>query len=156
MKAKELMSSPAVTCSVNDPLTVAAQRMWDHDCGALPITRPEDGKLVGMITDRDICMAAYTQGKNLEEILVNSVFTGHVISGKPDQSLTEIEELMAKHQIRRIPIVDAAHKPIGVVSLNDIIIESAQPDSRLRNSFAKVIQTLAGICDRRQPKRTAA
>ena len=155
MKARDLMTSPAVTCNVNDSLEVAAKLMWDHDCGAIVAVR-EDGKVGGVITDRDICMAAFTQGKVLDQILVNSAMAGHVLTARPDTSIGEIENMMAERQIRRIPIVDDNNLPVGLVSLNDLAIESVQPDTRLKNPFAKIAHTVAAICRRRIPKQQAA
>lgn len=155
MRAQDLMSHPAVTCNVNDPLTVAAHLMWEHDCGALPVVR-EDGKLAGMITDRDICMAAFTQGRRLDELLVNSAMATDVISAKPNDPIPEIEERMAERQIRRMPVIDEDRRPIGVLSMNDLAIEGAQPDTRMVNGAARIIRTLAAICRPRMAKRTAA
>lgn len=61
----------AITCNVNDSLEVPAKLMWDHNCGAV-IVLNEFGKLAGVITDRDICMAALVQSRPLDQILVNS------------------------------------------------------------------------------------
>ena len=145
MRVEELMSQPAATCNVNDSLNTAAMLMWEHDCGALPVVR-EDGKLTGMITDRDICMAAYTQGRPLDEILVNAVMAKPVISARPDYKLGEVEQLMSDNQVRRIPVVDRDGKPIGMISLNDLAIESVQPDTRMKSGLAKIAHTLAAIC----------
>lgn len=158
MQAQDLMSHPAVTCQVSDPLTVPAHLMWEHDCGAIPVVR-EDGKLAGMITDRDLCMAAFTQSRRLDEILVGAVMAKDVISVEPYQRLDEIEQRMAEHQVRRLPVVDSEHRPIGVVSVNDLAIESVQPDTRMTNGPSKVIRTIAAICQPRVPgseRRAAA
>lgn len=155
MRVKDLMNREPVTCDVNDPLTVAARMMWDHDCGAVIVTR-DDGKLAGMITDRDICMGAYTQGKALDEILVHSVMANHVIVVHPDQKHEEAEQLMADHQLRRLPVVDNDRKPVGMITLTDLASESVQPDSRLHNGFAKVAHTLAAICRPHGPREHAA
>jgi CBS domain-containing protein len=157
MHAQDLMSHPAVTCHVNDPLTVPAHLMWDHDCGAIAVVR-DDGKLAGMITDRDICMAALTQGRRLDEILVNAAMAQHVVSVRPTQTLDEVERRMAEHRVRRLPVVDSDDKPIGVVSMSDLAIESAEPDTRMIHGPSKVILTLAAICRPRtaQPKRPAS
>jgi CBS domain-containing protein len=155
MRAQDLMSHPAVTCDVNDPLSIAAHLMWEHDCGAIPVVR-DDGKLAGMITDRDLCMAAFTQGRRLDEILVNAVMARHVISVQPDQPIDEVARLMAEHQVRRLPVVDADLKPVGVISMNDLAIESAQPDTRMKGGPAQIARTLAAICQPRVPRRRAA
>lgn len=155
MRVQELMSQPAVTCHVNDPLILAAQRMWDHDCGMLPIVNDE-GVLTGVLTDRDICMAAYTQGRTLEDILVNSAMAHHVFCLQPDATVSDAEQMMAEHQVRRIPVIDEAGHPVGVISLNDIAIESAQPDSKMRHALQKVAHTLAAICRPRASKHEKA
>jgi CBS domain-containing protein len=152
MRAQDLMSHPAVTCHVNDPLTVPAHLMWEHDCGAIPVVR-DDGRLAGMITDRDICMAAFTQGRRLDEILVNAVMASHVISAQANQPLDEVEQRMAEHQVHRIPVVDAEDRPIGVLSIHDLAIESAQPDTRMADGPSKVVGTIAAICRPRVPER---
>jgi CBS domain-containing protein len=155
MRAQDLMTSPAITCHVNDPLNSVAKKMWDADIGVLPVVN-DDGKLTGMITDRDICMAAYTQGRPLDELLVNSAMAMHAITARPETFSGELEALMAKHQVRRIPIVDADNRPIGIVSLNDLAIECAQPDTRMKNGPAKVAHTLAAICQHRAETQQAA
>lgn len=155
MRAQDLMTSPTITCHVNDPLNVAAHKMWEGDVGALPVVN-DDGKLTGIITDRDICMAAYTQGRSLDAILVNSAMARHVVSATPTATLADIEQLMAKHRVRRIPIVDAAGFPIGLVSMNDLAIESVQPDTAMKQGPSKVAQTLAAICQHRAQAGKAA
>ena len=152
MHVQDLMTQPIATCHVNDPLNLAAQLMWDHDCGFLPVVNDE-GTLTGVITDRDICMAAYTQGKPIDAILVNGAMAKHVVSVQLDQSIETAEQLMSHNQIRRVPVIDAAGKPVGVVSLNDIARESAQPDSKIKYGLQKVAHTLAAIC---RPHTTTA
>ncbi len=155
MHARELMTQPAITCHVNDPLKVAAQKMWDHDCGVLVVVN-DDGKVTGMITDRDVCMAAYTQGRSLDEILVNTAMANHVVSAGLDDSVTAIEQLMATHQVRRIPIVDANQIPRGVLSLNDLAIEVARTNTRMKHGATRVAHTLAAMCRPRIAKPSAA
>jgi CBS domain-containing protein len=156
MHAQDLMTSPPITCHVNDPLTVAAQKMWDADIGALPVVNDE-GKVTGMITDRDICMAAYTQGRSLDGLLVNSAMTRKIVSASPEATLTDVEQLMARHQVRRIPIVDATGNPVGVVSVNDLAIESVQPETATKHGPSKLANTMAAICRHRSgPNQKAA
>jgi CBS domain-containing protein len=140
MRAQDLMTSPAITCHVNDSLMDAAHRMWERDIGALPVVN-DDGKLTAIITDRDICMAAYTQGHALDELLVNSAMAMNVAAAFPEASLRDIEQLMARHQVRRIPIVDAAGKPLGIVSLNDLALANDEEST--------IAQTLRAICRHR-------
>lgn len=155
MRVQDLMSHPAVTCHVNDPASIAAHLMWDHDCGIIPVVR-DDGKLAGVITDRDICMAALTQARSLDEILVNSAMATHVISAAPDLRLADAERLMAKHRVRRLPVVDADGKPIGMISMNDLTIESVQPDTEMKHGPTHIAHTLAAICTHRGTQDAAA
>jgi CBS domain-containing protein len=155
MNVQDLMTHPAVTCHVNDDLQDAAQKMWDHDCGVLPVVNDE-GKITGMITDRDICMAALTQGRPLHELLVNLAMAMHVIAVRPEQTVDEVEQLMTRHQIRRLPVVDAANRPLGVISLNDLAIEAVRADTRMKHGVSKVAHTLAAVCQPHTAKQHAA
>ena len=67
MKVSQLMTKDVATCRADEPVSRAAQIMWDHDCGCVPVV-DDAGHIQGMITDRDICMAAFTQGKRLDEM----------------------------------------------------------------------------------------
>jgi CBS domain-containing protein len=153
MQVQELMTRPAVTCRSTDPLNTAAQLMWDHDCGAVPVV-DDSGSLVGLITDRDICMAAYTQGRRLEEIPAAEAMATRVFSCHRHDSLESAEELMGEKQIRRLPVIDSDRRPIGVLSLNDIARHAATSRTNGRLS-ADVTRTLAAICEPRQTTRTA-
>ena len=155
MRVQDLMSKPAITCHVNDTLQRAAMLMWDHDCGALPVVNDE-GKVTGVITDRDICMAAYTQGRSLDALLVNTAMAHHATTVTPDRKLADAEHLMADHQVRRLPVVDASGAPVGMLSLNDLAIESIEPDTGMINGPANVAYTLAAICNHRRSRSRAA
>jgi len=155
MRVQDLMRHPALTCHVNDDLNVPAKLMWDHDCGVIVVVR-DDGKLAGVITDRDICMGAYTQGRSLDQILVNTVMAKHVISAHPDQKLGEIERLMVDHQVRRIPVLDEDHRPVGVLSLSDLAWESVEPATRMEDGTSTVAHVLAAVCRPRAAKPAAA
>jgi CBS domain-containing protein len=119
MKISELMTRTVQVCCATDTLDRAAQLMWDHDIGVLPVV-DEEGQVIGMITDRDACMAAYTRGGALCEIPVAVAMSKHVVTCGPDDSDAEVAELMAKNKIRRVPVVDDQHRPIGMLSLNDL------------------------------------
>ncbi len=154
MHVSDLMSRPAITCHVHDHLHVPAGLMWDHDCGVVAVVG-DDGKLVGMITDRDVCMAAYTQDRPLGELEVNIAMARHPISAHPDQDLEAVERAMAEHQVRRIPVVDSDGKPIGVLSLNDLAIEAARPDTPMTDASSRVVHTLAAVCVHRRADEPA-
>jgi CBS domain-containing protein len=155
MRVHELMSQPVTICDVNDALVRPAMLMWENDCGAVAVVR-DDGVLAGMITDRDICMAAYTQGRNLEDILVNVAMAYPVISATVDQDVREVEALMAVHQVHRIPVVDADGKPIGMLSLTDLARASVEQRTPIKDGLARVAHLLAAITSPRSHRRKAA
>jgi CBS domain-containing protein len=137
MTVLELMTSPAVTCHVNDTCQAAAHAMRAHDCGAIAVINDE-GKLTGIVTDRDICMTAASNARVLDDILVNVAMSTNVLSARPTDKIGEIEELMASHRIRRLPVIDRDGKPIGLISLDDL--------ARKGRGLVEVGRTLASIC----------
>jgi len=143
MRIAQLMSQPAITCRSSDTLNTAAGLMWEEDCGVLPVV-DEAGHLVGMVTDRDICMAAYTQGKPLQDICVSSVMATQVFSCYAQEFVDAAERLMSKMQVRRLPIVDEDNRPVGVLSINDLARNATSPESGT-DLYHGIVQTLAAI-----------
>ncbi len=119
MNVVEVMTSPVHACGWHDTLARVAQIMWDHDCGCVPVVNTQ-GDPVAMITDRDVCMAAYTQGKTLSEIPVMTAASHHFYSVRPGDSVEAALHLMRTHRIRRVPVIDSGGNMIGIVSLRDI------------------------------------
>lgn len=155
MTINNLVKRPAITCHVNDTLERAARLMWEHDVGAIVVVR-DDGKATGVITDRDICMAAFTQGRCIADLLVHSAMSNHLVLAHLDQPLDEVEREMALHQLHRIPVVDPEGHPIGMLTINDIALEAVRTDSQLVQGRARVANLLAAIAQPRFPGRIAA
>jgi len=151
MHANDLMSYPAITCSASGPLSVAARLMWENDCGVLPVI-DDSGRLVGMITDRDICMAAFTQGATLDAIETRTAMAPNVLACRPDDPVESVERLMKDGQVRRIPVIDDDHRPVGVVSLNDLARHAAGEGRTQVNR--EVVSTLATISEPRAAARS--
>jgi CBS domain-containing protein len=141
MNVKEVMVAAVKSCGPNDVVNWAAQIMWENDCGCLPVV---DGasRVIGMLTDRDICMAAYTQGAGLSAILVSSAMSRDVFSCRPSDDLLAAQRVMREHQVRRLPVTDAAKKLVGIVSLNDI----ARAAALTAAGKAQVASTLVAVC----------
>lgn len=150
MIVSKLMSPDVVTCRPQDTLEVAAGRMWSQDIGCLPVTNDE-GHLVGIITDRDACMGAYTQGRPLSGISVESSMAREVFTCSPTDPIEKVEALMRSKQIRRVPVVDEGGHLVGLVSMNDVARESAR-DLKKKSPDIKadeLVSTLAAICEPR-------
>jgi CBS domain-containing protein len=147
MRASELMTHPAITCPLGSPLSAAARLMWENDCGVIPVI-DDGGRLVGMVTDRDICMAAYTQGAPLDAIETRTAMAPSVLACRADDSVESVERLMKEGQVRRIPIIDDDRRPVGIVSMSDLARHAA--DERRSQVNREVVSTLATISEPRQ------
>ncbi len=126
MKVEQLMTRNIETCRSDDRLNRAAQIMWEHDCGIVPVLAAGNGAghVVGMLTDRDICMAAYTQGRALGAIPVASAMSPQVYSCRPTDALAVALKVMETNQIHRLPVLDQHEQLVGMLSLADIAREA--------------------------------
>jgi predicted transcriptional regulator len=133
--------------------------MWESDCGCVPVL-DENGRVVGMITDRDICMAAYTQARLLGQIPVSRVMSHELYSCGPDEEIDKVEKTMRAHQVRRVPVVDDDGRLQGIVSLADIAQRAAKDAKRKSGAkqvdFSEVGETLAAVTAPRRLEVAAA
>ncbi|HKY27962.1 MAG TPA: CBS domain-containing protein [Pyrinomonadaceae bacterium] len=152
MKAKEIMTPNAIACTPTSMLADAAKAMWDNDCGILPVVT-EGGKVVGLITDRDICMAAGMHNCNLSNLAVEDVINGKVYSVKPEEDVHKALEVMRDHKIRRVPVVDADDKLQGMLSMNDVVLRAQDAKDKKVSSitYADVVDTYKSICAHQLP-----
>ena len=152
MKIREIMRREVCVCREDENLNYAAQVMWENDCGCLPIiTANGNGAVVGMLSDRDICMAAYTQGKPLYEIPVSVAMAHSLLSCKATDDLALAEAMMREVRIHRIPVVDDNGAVVGLVSLSDIARYALNlGDGKVAlGTQAEVTRTLAAITEPR-------
>jgi len=152
MIVSRLMSSNVITCSPQESLHDAAGKMWDRDIGCLPVV-DADGHVVGMITDRDVCMAAYTQGKPLSEVSVDAAMAHEVFSCLPSDRIEHAEGIMKLHQVRRLPVIDSDGRLVGLIAANDLARETARElKKKAPEARADVfVSTIAAICEPRRP-----
>jgi CBS-domain-containing membrane protein len=146
MLIEHLMNRFVHACDLNDSANHAAQLMWEHDCGCVPVLDP-DRRVVGIVTDRDIAMAAYTQGKRLAEIPVVEIMSRDVHSCSEGDTILVAEGLMRMHQVRRLPVLDSDGYLTGMITLNDLASEAERiRDVRKpRIRLDEVAETLAKI-----------
>ena len=152
MRIREIMSHPVVTCPPGSTLDSVARLMWEFDCGIVPIVG-DDGRLSGVITDRDICMAAYTQGKPLSTIPVTSAMAAQVFSCHTDDTVETAERVMRDNQIRRIPVLDQENRPVGILAMSDIARVAAH--AKRSGVDRELVQTLAAVCTPRTARARA-
>ena len=157
MNVSQIMKRNVETCRPEDSLELVAGKMWEGDIGSLPVINAE-GAVIGMITDRDVSMAGYTQGRLLRDIAVSVAMSKDVFSCFPSDGLIEAEETMRSHQVRRLPVLDADGQLVGIVSLNDLARESEREAGRKGRevSAQEVTATLAAICEPRRPAELIA
>lgn len=156
MKVSDLMTREVKSCRADDDLTCAAQVMWEADCGAVPVVDP-DNRVIGLVTDRDACMAAYTKGLPLGAIRARDAMAKEVFFCSPQDDIEKALAVMGKRQVRRLPVVDEAMKLVGVLSLNDLAREAGRQRARGGKQLggARVASTLAAVCQlRRKPEPT--
>lgn len=151
MKISQIMTNDVETCAPEDNLAAAASRMWDCDIGCLPVV-DGGGQVVGMVTDRDVCMAALTRGQPLHDIPVSVAMSKEVLSCAPDATLIETEEIMRSGQVRRLPVVDSDACLVGIISLNDLARLAEREIGRKNRDLGaqEVTATLAAVCEPRR------
>lgn len=150
MRVEELMSRNPHTCTSDQSASDAARAMWDFDVGCIPII---DSKRVpiAMVTDRDICMAAYMKDLAPARLKLRDVMSHGVLTCKLTDTVANAERIMRQGQVRRLPVVDREGKLVGVLSLNDLVMAGAQ--SGVARSKQHVVndltETLAEVCRHR-------
>lgn len=152
MKVRDIMTAQPVSCSPATNLAEAAQLMLDADCGILPVV--DDGRLTGVVTDRDLYVALATRNRRASELTVGEVARGPVFTCGPDDDVSRALAVMKEHKVRRVPVEGFGHTLAGIVSLNDIV-RAAGPRRPVRSD--EVLEALQSICAHRAaPHVTAA
>ena len=146
MKIENLMTSTVLACRTTDPLSTVAQTMWDCDVGCLPVLDGEE-RVVGMITDRDMLMATHLRGAALWSLTASDVMANLVHALAATDSARDALDLMARHQLRRLPVLDAEGRLLGIVSLGSLACAASNGSSPLQPR--EVAATLAAICSPR-------
>ena len=130
MKVEKVMNRDVASCGPRDDLARAAQIMREQDCGCVPVLEGDGASLaVGMVTDRDVCMAAYTTGKSLAELSVGEFMARQLACCHPEDSIEDAERIMSQAQVRRLPVINADGALVGILSLADLARQTLpQPD----------------------------
>lgn len=150
MRVAQLMTPSVKSCRPDDALECAARLMWEADCGCIPVC-DGDARVIGVITDRDICMSALFSGLPLHELSVSHVIREQQLRAcGEDDPLEHAEYLMRLGRVRRLPVVDSRGALVGMISLADLSREASRqdplsdPDKEI--THAEVNETLMAIC----------
>lgn len=128
MNAKDVMRRQVATVRAEDSLARTAALMRDRGCGAVVVVQAAGNRPVAMVTDRDICMAALRTNKPLSDLAVASAMSPALHVATPDEPVGALASRMGLHQIRRLPVVDAAGALVGLVALDDLAQEARRQD----------------------------
>lgn len=155
MRVEKLMTKGCASVQPDATLNEAAHLMWKHDCGALPVV--DDKKaVVGIVTDRDICMCAYHEGRSLKDLRVESAMSHQVVSCTPQDDVDDVQRKMSEVQIRRMPVVDERGRLDGILTLAQMARAGQEGRARAGVSQRAVGQTLAAICRKTEGPRAEA
>lgn len=136
MKLRDIMSQTVVKIQSQESVAVAARLLANHNIGALPVCDRE-GKLCGMVTDRDLVTRCMASNRLPEQTKVQEVMTGRLVCASPEMEVSVAAHLMGREQVRRLPVVDNG-KLCGIVSVGDLA-------GREESSY-DAAEALEGIC----------
>lgn len=150
MKVRAVMNKPVQTVGAESSLAEAGNRMAENDCGVLPVVDSKS-KVIGILTDRDICVAVTSKNKLASEIPASEAMSPRVFACGPDDEIQNALATMQYRLVRRLPVLDDRGALVGILSIDDIIIH-AGPASATRQAevtYGEAFSTLKAICGMR-------
>jgi CBS domain-containing protein len=154
MPVRQFMQLTPSVCSPDDPLSRAAQIMWELNCGVVPVVA-SDGRLVGVVTDRDLCLAAHAREQPLAAITVSSTMTLNVCAVSADDTLGHVFYLMSKQRVRRLPVLEGG-RLVGVVSIADIALHIQRYSGNSLPACVALAHMLAAVSEPNAGSSTVA
>jgi CBS domain-containing protein len=161
LTVKDAMMETPYYCQPENNLGSATELMWNANCGFLPV-QSTNGKVIGVITDRDICIALGTRNRPAAEVNVGEVMSGKLYTCAPDDDIHTALQTMKEAKIRRLPVMSENGTLVGVLSTDDILFraETPSPGKEPELSTDEVARTFRSIAERGDPevkaKRAAA
>ena len=146
MNIRDVMTPNPRSVSPNDSIQNAAAIMRDEDAGAVPVV--DNGRAVGIVTDRDIVVRVVAEGGQLNRP-VRDIASAGLVAASPEMSTREAAELMSEHQIRRLPVVEN-DRLVGIVSIGDLAVKEGK-DGRVGDTLQHISE---GVKENRQAYRT--
>lgn len=149
MKVDKVMNTRPRSVRPHQTLADAVAVMVDRDCGWVPVV-DDAGTVVGVLTDRDICLAAHDREKRIDRIAVEGVMRTNIYACRPDDSLLDAEAIMRNRRVRRLPVIDDEGHLVGLISLSDLARRAGMSDEGPKGlTSVDVARTLAAICEPR-------
>jgi CBS domain-containing protein len=150
MKVEHVMTKNVSSCHPETNLSYAAAKMWDYDFGAMPVVDDED-RVMGMITDRDIAIAASTKGRLATEITVGEVMSGNVYACALDDEISSALKTMRREKVRRLPVIGKDGKLAGLLSINDVVLHAGEARGEI--PYEDVMSTFKAVCKHSKTSR---
>jgi CBS domain-containing protein len=145
MRVKHVMTKDPTSCVASDTAQKAASIMRAEDAGIVPVIENEQSqKVVGVVTDRDLCMNVVAEGRDPRTVRAEECMTTTVVTCSPNDAVEKTMELMKENQIRRVPVVDEGRKLLGIVSLADVVsraeLKTTQTHETLKTVSAPTVE----------------
>jgi CBS domain-containing protein len=153
MKVQQIMTRAVSCCLPDDTTNQAACIMWERDCGFVPVVESHEGRhVVGVVTDRDICIAAYTKNRPLDQIRLRELMSADIRSCRASDDVSEAEGMMRRSQVHRLPVLDDGGQLVGVLSLADVARQAARETGSKRQEVTArdIGETVAAISQPRE------
>jgi CBS domain-containing protein len=147
MQIKDIMTPTVRTCSSGTNVAAAAALMLDGDCGILPVV-DDEGKLAGIVTDRDLFIALATRNALASKLTIGEVARKHVWTCSTDDDVHDALATMKEHRVRRLPVEGVGGTVAGIVSMNDIVLAAG---TRAPVKSDQVVDTMQAICAHHLP-----
>lgn len=150
MKVQDIMTRDVKSCGPDTNLAAATEILWRNNCGTLPVL-DSAGRLTGIVTDRDICIALGTRNLPASDLAVRDLALKSVFTCGPNDEVHKPLKTMQEHQIRRTPVVGEDGKLVGILCLDDIMLHAEKTDSKKTAgiSYEDAVNTMKAICQRR-------
>ena len=152
MKVKEMMTMTPYACHPETNLGAATELMWKGNCGFLPVLEPT-GRIKGVITDRDICVALGTRNRPAGNVTVGDVMHGKLFACSPEDDVHVALQVMREGHVRRLPVITEDVRLVGVMSLHDVVLRSepSHPGQEPELSTDEVMRTYRAIMQKELP-----
>jgi CBS domain-containing protein len=147
MKIEDMMTRRVVAARADTDLSHVARLMWDNDCGCVPVVDAED-KVVGILTDRDLCMSANFSGRALRELRAAGCMASEVVTCRAGDAPAAVAKLMGARKVRRVPVTDEGGRLIGLVSVGDLLGAAVGAPKERKALHAALVDALTSICAR--------
>ncbi len=157
MIVKEIMNREVTSCGPDTTLESAAILMWDNDCGTVAVL-DDAGSAIGIITDRDICMAVALQHKAASEIEVQEIMSRQLFTCQPENDIMNALKTMSYQKVRRLPVTSDSGQVEGIISIEDLIAHAERGRRGIQVpelSYDDTMTTLKAVCRTHIPKGEA-